>query len=167
MDFILVFSCAVSPLLTDVSSGPQVLQQPQEKLPSSLPTGTALGLLRRHGTLSFVRMARTSNHRMVWVGRDLKDHLVPPPLPSAGTSSTRPGCSELHPTWPWALPGRGQPQLLWATWVRASVENFFLRYILNLPFISLKPLPLTLLDYESADTSDTQHTTYTPGHLTK
>jgi len=27
---------------------------------------------------------------MVWVGRDLKDHLVPTPLPWAGTSSTRP-----------------------------------------------------------------------------
>jgi len=52
------------------------------------------------------------NHRMVSVGRDLKDHRVPSPLPWAGTSSTRPGCSELHPTWPWTLPGRGQPQLL-------------------------------------------------------
>jgi len=38
---------------------------------------------------------------MVWVGRDLKDHLVPIPLPWAGTSSTRPGCSQLHPAWPW------------------------------------------------------------------
>jgi len=28
---------------------------------------------------------------MVWVGRDLKDHLVPTPLPRAETSSTRPG----------------------------------------------------------------------------
>jgi len=34
---------------------------------------------------------------MVWVGKDLKDHLVPIALPSAGTSSTRPGCSELQP----------------------------------------------------------------------
>jgi len=30
------------------------------------------------------------NHRMVWVGRDLKGHLVPTPLTWAGTSSTRP-----------------------------------------------------------------------------
>ena len=37
---------------------------------------------------------------MVWVGRNLKDHLVPTPLPWTGTSSTRPGCSEPHPTWP-------------------------------------------------------------------
>ncbi|XP_075271359.1 proteasomal ATPase-associated factor 1-like isoform X1 [Opisthocomus hoazin] len=39
------------------------------------------------------------NNRMVWVGRDLKAHLVPTPLPSAGTSSTSLGCPELHPTW--------------------------------------------------------------------
>jgi len=44
-----------------------------------------------------------------------EDHLVSKPLSWARTSSTRPGCSELHPTWPWTLPGRGQPQYLWAT----------------------------------------------------
>ena len=31
---------------------------------------------------------------MVLVGRDLKDHVVPAPLPWAGPSSTRPGCSK-------------------------------------------------------------------------
>jgi len=51
--------------------------------------------------------AHTENHIMVWVGRDLKDHLLPAPLPWAGTPCTRPGCSELHPTWPGTLPGRG------------------------------------------------------------
>ena len=66
----------------------------------------------------------SQNHRMVWVGRDLKDHLFPTPLPWAGTSSTRPGCSELHPTWPWALPGRGQPQLLWAACPSASPPSW-------------------------------------------
>ena len=39
-------------------------------------------------------------HRIVWVGRDLKDHLVPTPSPWAGTPSTRPGCSKPHPAWP-------------------------------------------------------------------
>jgi len=34
---------------------------------------------------------------MVCVGKDLKAHPVPTPLPWAGTSSTSPGCSELHP----------------------------------------------------------------------
>jgi len=43
---------------------------------------------------------------MVWVGRDLMDHLVPIPLPWAGTPSTRPRCSPPHPAWPWTLPGR-------------------------------------------------------------
>ena len=47
---------------------------------------------------------------MVWVGRHLTDHPVPPPLPWAGTPSPSPGCSQPFPTWPWALPGRGQPQ---------------------------------------------------------
>jgi len=31
---------------------------------------------------------------MVWIGRDLKDHVAPTPLPRAVTSSTRPGCSD-------------------------------------------------------------------------
>jgi len=31
---------------------------------------------------------------MVWIERDLIDHLVPTTLPWAGTPSTRPGCSE-------------------------------------------------------------------------
>ena len=44
----------------------------------------------------------------------------PPPLPWAGTPSTRPRCSKSHPTWPWTLPRRGRPQLLWATWSSAS-----------------------------------------------
>jgi len=34
---------------------------------------------------------------MAWVGRDLKDHVVPSPLPWAGTPSTRPVCSKPHP----------------------------------------------------------------------
>jgi len=36
------------------------------------------------------------NYRMVGVGGDLKDHLVPTPLPWAGAPSTRPGCSFLE-----------------------------------------------------------------------
>jgi len=38
----------------------------------------------------------SQNHRMVWVGRDLTDQLVPTPVPWA--PSTRPGCSKPHPT---------------------------------------------------------------------
>jgi len=35
---------------------------------------------------------------MVWVGRDLKYHLVPTPLTWARTPSTSPGYSKPHPT---------------------------------------------------------------------
>jgi len=35
---------------------------------------------------------------MVWIGRDLKNHLVPTPLPWSGIPSARPGCSKPHPT---------------------------------------------------------------------
>ena len=59
---------------------------------------------------------------MVWVGRDLEDHLVPSPLPWTETPSTRPGCSKPHSTWPWTLPGREHPQLLWATCLWAPEE---------------------------------------------
>ena len=65
---------------------------------------------QRQGTrLSGTRLSQ--NHRMVWA----KDHLVPTPPPWGGTSSTRPGCSKPHSTWPWTVPGRGDLQLLWAT----------------------------------------------------
>ena len=50
--------------------------------------------LRSPQSLLFSRQ----NHRIVWVGKDLKDHLVPVFLPWAGTPSTRPGCSKTHPT---------------------------------------------------------------------
>ena len=36
---------------------------------------------------------------MVWVGRDILDHLIPLPLPQAGTPSTRPGMpTQSHPS---------------------------------------------------------------------
>jgi len=50
------------------------------------------------------RIIESQNHSMFGLGKDLKDHLVPTLLPWAGTSSTRPGCSELHSAWPWTLP---------------------------------------------------------------
>ena len=58
------------------------------------------------------RKITEQNHRAVWGGRDLKDHLVPTSLPWAGTPATRPGCPKPHPAWPWTLPGMGHPQLL-------------------------------------------------------
>jgi len=38
---------------------------------------------------------------MVWIGRDIRDHLVPNPLPWAGTPSTKPDCSKPHLTCTW------------------------------------------------------------------
>ena len=46
----------------------------------------------------------------------LKGHLVSPtPLQWAGTSSSRSGCSEPRPNWPWMFPGMGHLLPLWAT----------------------------------------------------
>jgi len=52
------------------------------------------------------RMQRfPQNHRMVWVERGLKEHLVLNPLVQAGLltarSNTRSGCPEPYPAWPW------------------------------------------------------------------
>jgi len=52
---------------------------------------------------------------MVWVGRDLKEHLVKTPhlpLDQVTQSPIQPGLG--------TLPGKGQPQLLWATCASAS-----------------------------------------------
>jgi len=57
---------------------------------------------------------------MVWVGRDLKGHLVPTSLPWAWRSSARSGYSKPHPAWFWTLPERGHLQLLWTTCSSAS-----------------------------------------------
>ena len=85
---------------------------------------------------------------MVCVGRDLKDVLAPIPLPWSGTPSTRPGCSKPRPNWPWTIPGRGQPQLLYTICSSASpthiVKNFFPTSSLILHSFSLKPLLLIL-----------------------
>ena len=60
----------------------------------------------------------SQNHRMAWVGRDLKGHESPTPRSQAGpptsTFHTSPGCPGPHPTWPWTPPGMGRPEPLWA-----------------------------------------------------
>jgi len=37
------------------------------------------------------------------------------PLLYAGSTTSRPGCPEPHPAWPWMPPGMGHPQPPWAT----------------------------------------------------
>lgn len=44
---------------------------------------------------------RSQNHPIVWVGRDVKTHLLPIHLPRAGTHSTRTAFSKPRPTGPW------------------------------------------------------------------
>ena len=56
------------------------------------------------------------------------------PLPWERTPSARPSCSKPCPTWPWTLPGRGQPQLLWVTWARASPSSEWV-LLLQLDFL--------------------------------
>lgn len=50
----------------------------------------------------------SEHHRTIWTGGHLKNHIAPTPLPSAGMLSSRPGCSQLPPACPGALPGMGQ-----------------------------------------------------------
>ena len=47
------------------------------------------------------------NHRMAQVEKDHNDHRVSAPLLCAGSPTTRPGCPEPHPAWPWMPPGMG------------------------------------------------------------
>jgi len=49
------------------------------------------------------------------VEKDHNDHRVSIPLLCAGSPTTRPGCPEPHPAWPWMPPGMGHPQPPWRT----------------------------------------------------
>jgi len=52
---------------------------------------------------------------MAWVEKYLKDHLASTLLSRAGSPTTRPGCPEPHPAWPWMHLGMGHSQSPWAT----------------------------------------------------
>ena len=79
--------CLVLPVLTQTCAGDPPPVLPGEAV-AAFPRGHSLGPCTQIHEL----VLESWNHRMVWVGRDLKDHLVPTPLPWAGTSSTSPGC---------------------------------------------------------------------------
>ena len=57
---------------------------------------------------------------VVCVGRDLKDHPIPPLCCVQGLLPL----SQAAPAWPWTLPGLGQPQLLWAPCARACPPDY-------------------------------------------
>jgi len=40
-------------------------------------------------------LVESQSHRMAWVEKDIKDHLVSTPLTWEGSPTTRPGCPEL------------------------------------------------------------------------
>ena len=56
----------------------------------------------------------TESYRMAWVAKDHSAHPVSTPLLCAGSPTSRPGCPEPHPAWPWMPPGMGHPQPPWA-----------------------------------------------------
>jgi len=91
----------------------------------------------------------SQNHRSGQVGRDLKDHESPAPLPPAGlptsTFNIAPGCPGPHPTSPWTPPGMGHLSNLFQHLTTLIVKNFSLTSNLNLPSFNLKPFPLVLL----------------------
>lgn len=64
----------------------------QEFLPVLHPWPGVLGLLWVYG--------------LIWVGRDLKDHLIPSPAILSASSRYCKPC----PAWPWTCPGMGQSQ---------------------------------------------------------
>lgn len=45
------------------------------------------------------RILKTQDHRVVWVEKDIKNHLVPTALPWPGTPSTKRGYPGPLPTW--------------------------------------------------------------------
>jgi len=61
-------------------------------------------LFKAHFWWSVHLFMESQNHRMSCVGRERKDHQVPPPLPQVGLpfakSSARSDCPGPHPTWP-------------------------------------------------------------------
>jgi len=85
---------------------------------------------------------------MAWVEKDHNDHWVSTPLLCAGSPTTRPGCPEPHPAWPWMPPWMGHPQPPWATCSSVSPPSVRKIYLLisnlNLPCLSLRPFPLVL-----------------------
>jgi len=67
---------------------------------------------------------RSWSPRMAWVEKDHNDHLFSTPLLCAGSPTSRPGCPEPHPAWPWMPPGVGHPHPPWAA---CSVRHHPLR----------------------------------------
>jgi len=89
------------------------------------------------------------NHRMVWVGKDLKDHLVPTALATGRDTfhQTRLLKAPAYPALNTTREGAATASLgkLCQGLTTLRVKKFFLLSNLNLPSFSLKSLPLVLL----------------------
>jgi len=96
---------------------------------------------------------------MAYIGRNLRDQLVPIPLLWAWLPTIRSDCPGPHPTWPWMPPGMGHHSFsgqLWQSLTALQVKNFFLTSNLNFLSFSLNPLPLVLTGQHVTG----QHSTY-------
>ena len=63
------------------------------------------------------------NHRMAWVGRDFKDHLVLTLILWATLLPIRSGCQRPYPTWPWTPLWMAHSQLFWAVCASTSPSS--------------------------------------------
>lgn len=68
----------------------------------ALPSRVVLEILQQHCPVRHMIKVVTYCHypRIISVGRDLKTHQVPDPLPWTGTPSARLGCLKPHPILP-------------------------------------------------------------------
>jgi len=72
----------------------------------------------------YLNYRAAENHRIPWVGTDLKDHQVPTPwcmqVANLWINQLSSGCPAPHPAWPWALEQPQPPQPLQAAFARTS-----------------------------------------------
>lgn len=83
---------------------------------------------------------QSQDHRLIWVRKDLKDHLVPTNLQWTETPSSTPGCTNPHPVWPEQHTGRSTTSLGNQCLIVLTVKKFFLLSHLNILSFSLKLL---------------------------
>ena len=93
---------------------------------------------------------------MAWVGRDLKDHQVPKPMPQAGLPATRLSIRSDYSGPPNTSRDRTSTTSLGSLFqhlITLSVKNFPLTSNPNLPYFSLKPFSLVLSTHVKSDFS--------------
>lgn len=86
----------------------------------------------------------SQNPRMVWVGRNGRDHSVQPPLPWTRTLATGPGCSKaLQPLLDISRDGATTAGLGNLCLITLTIKNIFLTFNLNLSSFNLQPFPIS------------------------